>query len=162
MSHLVFVYGTLKRGQPNHHVITDFKEGYKLIGEGQTQSKWPLVIASEFNIPFLLDSEGEGHNVAGEVYEVNDSVFAKLDELEGYPGFYDRRQVSIAMTTPANDTTSHQVLQCWLYFLPKFKPDMKDLEKYSNYDSYGAHGKPYVERYWRNDGWFEDKVEPLL
>lgn len=62
MAHRVFVYGTLKQGQPNHHVITGCKEGkYTLLGQGRTVSKWPLVIASPFNIPYLLDIEGEGH-----------------------------------------------------------------------------------------------------
>ena len=62
MAHRVFVYGTLKQGQPNHHVITQCKEGkYTLLGQGRTVSKWPLVIASHFNIPFLLGIEGEGH-----------------------------------------------------------------------------------------------------
>lgn len=57
----VFVYGTLKRGQPNHHLIESVVNGKALfIGEGKTVVKYPLIIASRCNIPFLLPVEGTG------------------------------------------------------------------------------------------------------
>ena len=65
--HLVFVYGTLKTGEPNHHVLQDPTKGKKeLLGVGETASKFPLVVASRYNIPYLLDAPGEGLNVKGE------------------------------------------------------------------------------------------------
>ena len=65
--HLVFVYGTLKTGEPNHHVLQDPTRGKKeLLGVGETVSKYPLVVASRYNIPYLLDAPGEGFNVKGE------------------------------------------------------------------------------------------------
>lgn len=60
-SHLVFVYGTLKTGQPNGYRMPDVKTGNaSFVGKAVTVSKWPLVIASRYNIPFLLYKESHG------------------------------------------------------------------------------------------------------
>lgn len=56
-----FVYGTLKRGEPNHHWLTGTDNGSAtFVGTGVTQNKFPLVIASCYNIPFLIDQSGTG------------------------------------------------------------------------------------------------------
>lgn len=58
----VFVYGTLKTGQPNNHVMHTLANGEaKLIGTGRTVSRYPLVISSQYNIPFLLYRPDHGH-----------------------------------------------------------------------------------------------------
>uniref|UniRef100_A0A915HWI6 Gamma-glutamylcyclotransferase family protein n=1 Tax=Romanomermis culicivorax TaxID=13658 RepID=A0A915HWI6_ROMCU len=55
-THMVFVYGTLKSGEPNHHYLSNsFDEFCKYIGLGQMEKKYPLIIASKYNIPYLLD-----------------------------------------------------------------------------------------------------------
>lgn len=88
----VFVYGTLKRGEPNHHWLTRNENGLaKFEAEGTTLEKYPLVIGTRYNIPFLLDKCGSGHNVEGEIYEVDEAMFANLDILEDYPTYYDRQ-----------------------------------------------------------------------
>nr|XP_054751145.1 putative gamma-glutamylcyclotransferase CG2811 isoform X2 [Lytechinus pictus] len=162
MAHQVFVYGTLKKGQPNHHVLTQCEGGkYTFWGQGRTVSKWPLVVASAYNIPFLLDIEGEGHNIVGEVYEVNDTLFAALDDLEGYPGFYDRRPISIKMEQKMEGVNCADVIECWLYIITCYKPFMRELETYENYDSNGSHGKQYVSRCDRDEGW-ADLILPSL
>ncbi len=61
MTHLVFVYGTLKRGQPNFSVMKSSAGQAEFVAEGQTAEKYPLVIASRYNIPYLLDKPGIGH-----------------------------------------------------------------------------------------------------
>ena len=59
--HRLFVYGTLKRGQPNHYLMTDARNGVaNFIGNGSTISKWPLVVFTPYHIPFLLDMPGTG------------------------------------------------------------------------------------------------------
>ena len=55
---LIFIYGTLKRGQPNAHLMQ--RDDIKYIGRVRTFHSWPLVIATTFNIPFLLDKQGNG------------------------------------------------------------------------------------------------------
>lgn len=58
----VFVYGTLKRSEPNHSLISNPENGYaKFMGIGKTLMKFPLVIATRYNIPFMLKKPGFGH-----------------------------------------------------------------------------------------------------
>lgn len=78
----VFVYGSLKRGFHNNPVLdgarflrTDKMRGYLLHDLGA----YPAAV------PCIGDNE-----IHGELYEVNNRVFARLDSLEGYPEFYDR------------------------------------------------------------------------
>lgn len=57
----VFVYGTLKRGQPNHYLMNESKNGSaKFIAKAKTIQKFPLVVATRYNIPFLLNKPGFG------------------------------------------------------------------------------------------------------
>lgn len=57
--HKVFVYGTLKKGEPNHHWFAKAKAGYyKYICDAKTVEKFPLIIGTDYNIPFVLYSPG--------------------------------------------------------------------------------------------------------
>ena len=59
--HKIFVYGTLKKGQPNHGLLQNAENGTsKFLGTGRTLKMWPLIVTTKFNLPFLLDSEGKG------------------------------------------------------------------------------------------------------
>ncbi|KAH8416132.1 hypothetical protein KR222_008877 [Zaprionus bogoriensis] len=123
----VFVYGTLKRGEPNHHWLTSKENGVsRFVSAGETALKFPLVIGTRYNIPFLLDKPGVGHHVQGEIYEVDDSMFARLDVLEEYPDYYDREQQAI--TTPEHDT-----LDCWVYLMRKYPESMLGKQLLSSY-----------------------------
>ena len=71
LKHLVFVYGTLKTGEPNHPVISTTGNAggqSQLVGPGRTVDTFPLVIASRYNIPYLLDAPEQGQRVRGEVF----------------------------------------------------------------------------------------------
>lgn len=92
----VFVYGTLKKGEPNHYLMTDVKNGVaNFINGGTSLTKFPLIIATKYNIPFLLNKTDLGHNVSGEIYEVDQPMLLALDELEDYPKLYDRMSVDV-------------------------------------------------------------------
>lgn len=108
----------------------------KFIGSGNTVEKYPLVIASRWNIPYLLDKKGTGNIIQGEIYQVNQTLLAILDDFEGHPNYYHRRQ------EPILDGQS-EIIKCWTYFLPKYKEKMLDLPFLSDYKSLGDHGRPY-------------------
>ena len=64
LRHRVFVYGTLKSGQPNHKLMNIHELGHRqLIGTARTDVEFPLVIATRWNLPFLLYAPGHGQVV---------------------------------------------------------------------------------------------------
>jgi len=58
----LFVYGTLKHGQPNYGIMQDAmnKSEVTFIGSATTVESWPLIVYKPFNTPFLLDGKGIG------------------------------------------------------------------------------------------------------
>lgn len=91
----VFVYGTLKIRQPNHYWLTEAKNGVaQLVDTGTTQTKFPLIVATQYNAPFLLSAPGTGHYINGEIYRVDEQMLRNLDELEDYPRLYDRTRIN--------------------------------------------------------------------
>lgn len=84
----VFVYGTLKRGQGNHHLINQEPEA-TIIAE------LPFRMISLGGFPALIPSDGTNYQIVGEVYSVDKDTFARLDRLEGYPQLYDRMQMDL-------------------------------------------------------------------
>ncbi|XP_017788823.1 PREDICTED: putative gamma-glutamylcyclotransferase CG2811 isoform X2 [Habropoda laboriosa] len=150
--HRVFVYGTLKRGEPNHSLIQDFANGYaKFLGLGRTTVKYPLIIATKYNIPFLLKKPGIGHHVFGEIYDVDTKMLKKLDELEEHPTFYERSQENVLWASEAKAKSSDNfeevstLIKVWIYFLPKFRLSLLERPMYSSYSNEGTHGLKYCE-----------------
>ncbi|KAI5772753.1 unnamed protein product [Gulo gulo] len=150
----VFVYGTLKRGQPNHGVLWDRANGCAAFrGRGRTLEPYPLVIAGEHNIPWLLNLPGQGRRVLGEIYAVDERMLSFLDEFEGCPNMYQRTPLRIAVLewegargapeeTPAADGT----LQCFVYSTVTYAPEWVHLPHHDDYDSQGEHGLRYNPR----------------
>lgn len=108
---LVGVYGTLKRGQPNHSVLGDSP----LVEEGWVKGlalydigPFPCAVLEEHPQPIFV-----------EVYAVSKAVLAKLDKLENYypdditNSLYTRKHMQ------AIDGAS-----CWIYL---FNEDIKGL-----------------------------------
>ena len=57
----IFVYGTLKIGEPNHYILCDQALGKgSLLSKAMTKHKYPLVVASDCNIPYMLPVPGKG------------------------------------------------------------------------------------------------------
>lgn len=79
---LVFVYGSLRRGECNHRVLA----GARMIAAAQTSPRFRLVDLGAY--PALL--AGGATAVLGEVYEVDGETLERLDRLEGHPTFYRR------------------------------------------------------------------------
>ena len=89
----VFVYGTLKRGFPNEPHLPP----HRFVGPAVTARPYPLVVAHEWFVPVLIDEPGAGHEVTGELLEVDEEGLAFLDAFEavGDPRGYRRRPVGI-------------------------------------------------------------------
>lgn len=105
---LVFVYGTLKRGFHNHHVMQ--RAGGEFICCGTTVELYPLVIDG---LPYLLNVPGQGHPVDGEIYRVASvEGWFTLDRLEGHPSFYERQVVNIK-------GADGETYAAWVYFLAR-------------------------------------------
>lgn len=54
----IFCYGTLKKDQPNHHYLVEREA--KFLCNAKTVDKYPLLIGTVANIPFLLNKKGSG------------------------------------------------------------------------------------------------------
>ncbi|MBA2524816.1 MAG: gamma-glutamylcyclotransferase [Pyrinomonadaceae bacterium] len=97
--HLVFLYGTLRRGGaramsmrfPNSKFIADAKVSGSLYDLGA----YPGLLLSELN-----------SLVIGEVYEVDDEILNKLDDMEASSDYW-RKQVEISLDTHRRT--------CWVY-----------------------------------------------
>ena len=91
---LVFVYGTLKRGFPNHEA---FMGGAELVGVYETTDTYPLLVAGPWFSPVLVNRKGEGKQVVGEVYRVDREGLEAMDRLESThePRGYRRRRISV-------------------------------------------------------------------
>lgn len=103
--HLVFVYGTLRRGQINHGLL----EHSRFVGAGYIFGTVWAVAASWPG--FYRDDECA---VAGELYRVDEATLAELDHLEGYvragaaQNLYNRIVIAV-------DLDSGGTVDAWVY-----------------------------------------------
>ncbi|MED6112032.1 hypothetical protein PIB30_057964 [Stylosanthes scabra] len=96
--HLIFVYGTLKRGLPNYPLMEELMAGNDvvLVGSYTTSEAHPLVLGP-YGIPYLINLPGSGHRVKGEVYSASDRALSLLDDFEGLSvGHYERLPVRVS------------------------------------------------------------------
>lgn len=105
----VFVYGTLMKGEPNHHFIEDSRflgvyalEGYEMYNVGW----YPAIIPGEGIIP-------------GELYEVREGDMKYIDGLEGEGSLYIRKckltadESLIYIYEYAQDTSDLERIDSW-------------------------------------------------
>lgn len=86
----LFVYGTLKRGHYNH----DLLQAANYVSDVRTKCSYPMLQLDE-PYPYLLDREGEGCPIKGELYKIDAATLAMLDILEGHPEHYRRREIEV-------------------------------------------------------------------
>ena len=94
---LVFVYGTLRKGEENHPLLADSK----FLGKAVSARKYTMVDLGDY--PAVIQ-QGES-TISGEVYVISIETLAKLDILEEYPDYFQR----IIVSTPYGDA--------WMYVL---------------------------------------------
>lgn len=113
MSALVFVYGTLKQGFPNHRL----NAGRRRAGIYRTRQRFPLYVvrlANEERAPWLVDLPGEGCHVAGQVFELDAAALQALDAFEEthLPSGYVRAEIEVeAVDVPPDVLTAFAYLR---------------------------------------------------
>lgn len=105
---LIFVYGTLKQGLCN----AGANQGRRVPGRHVTEDAWPLMIVVNGRWPWLRPLRGQGHRVAGELYEVDAAALARMDALERIhePGQYQRHRIAVL------DDADGTRREAWVYF----------------------------------------------
>lgn len=91
--HHVFVYGTLKEGFANFGI----NAGRRVSGTFRTVERYPLYIVGAIQVPWLVNQPGQGQEVLGQVFEIDDAVLADMDRLERVdePGWYTRATIEV-------------------------------------------------------------------
>jgi len=86
-SHLVFVYGTLMKGEQHHEVLMQSR----FVGPAVTQALYDLEQIDYY--PAMIP--GGATAIRGEVFEVDDATLAQLDALEEVPMYYVRETITL-------------------------------------------------------------------
>jgi len=94
----VFVYGTLRRREYNHHWMESANGTF--VGEDALLAKR----VENFGLPAIIAEPKE--EIHGELFSVPEDKMWRLDLLEGHPNFYRREKVPLQSGTEA-----------WVYFL---------------------------------------------
>lgn len=85
--HQVFVYGTLKKGEGNHHIL----RGSQFVAPDSVRG---YLLYSLGGFPGASPTIPTGNSlVCGEVYSVDDETLKMMDRLEGHPNWYRREMV---------------------------------------------------------------------
>jgi len=103
-THLVAVYGSLRRGQSNHYLL----EAATYVGTYRTLPRYEMWDLGAF--PALVTRLRDGCSAVVEVYRVTDATLAALDRLESNGRFYGRKQVRLVADAGPGVTA-------WLYVL---------------------------------------------
>jgi len=93
---LVFVYGTLKKGFCNHHVLG---KNSKFVSTDTVPGA--LYFIGHRHYPYALPTLGwatpkpydSGERIHGEIYSVDTETVRELDYLEGHPHHYTRMEI---------------------------------------------------------------------
>ena len=109
MKHLVFVFGTLKEGFPNFAT----NRGTRVPGVFITKERYPLCLVGERRSPWLIDSPGNGEQISGQVFEVDQATLDAMDKLEriSEPDGYRR----VVLAVESGDVINSQSLDVNAY-----------------------------------------------
>lgn len=104
----ILVYGSLKKGYGNHRLL----ERATFLGQATTVPSFTLLDLGHF--PGIVRSGSTP--VMGELYEVDAETLARLDRLEGHPGFYRREAIDVVLEDGSLATVEGYVLPLsWLH-----------------------------------------------
>lgn len=102
MSKLLFVYGTLRQGEPLSYVM----ENAEFLGVHMTPPKYKMIDLGRY--PAV--TPGGDTPIMGEVYKIEDDYLDTVDRIECYPDLYQRTKIQ---------TPFGKAIMYWM-------PEMKD------------------------------------
>jgi gamma-glutamylaminecyclotransferase len=103
----LFVYGTLRQGCTNHHLVF----GSRHLGPATTVEPFVMTTQKSRSFPYIFKhADLYAAPVKGEMYEINQEVLRRLDDLEGHPDHYRRQQIRVK-------TPKEEILECAAYIL---------------------------------------------
>jgi len=100
--HIIFVYGTMKRGFPNHRLLADAR----YLGTASTVERYALYVDM---FPGVHPGDAVSP-IRGELFEVGADDLRRLDALEGHPNLCRREMVAVETGEGRRDA--------WIYFYP--------------------------------------------
>ena len=87
----LFVYGSLKRGFKNEHVL----DKAKYISKATTVRKFAMYASKGGEYPYLLKDKPL-NNIEGELYKIaRKDLLKKIDIFEGSPDYYTRESIEV-------------------------------------------------------------------
>ena len=98
---LVFVYGTLRKGHSNHHLLKDGD----CYGVGRSEACYAMYLKNGY--PYITSSETR-YPIVGELYSVDADTLEALDKFEGHPRYYERREIPVIV--------GEDRYTAWVYF----------------------------------------------
>jgi gamma-glutamylaminecyclotransferase len=139
VSVLVFVFGTLKEGFPNHHI----NGGRRLAGTFSTAVPYPLYLVGERRSPWMLDDPMHGSQVRGQVFEVDEAALRQMDVLErvDQPDGYRRKRIGVLCDEDATPLDVFVYLKDAVHFLAHSEDAIGPLSEYT-----AAHAALYRPR----------------
>lgn len=91
MNKRIAVYGTLRKGFGNNRY---FLNGLTPLSREIVNIPFTMVSLGGF--PGLVPSETP-NNITIEIYEVTDAVYKSIEQLEGYPSFYQKATITTSL-----------------------------------------------------------------
>ncbi|MDT3429252.1 gamma-glutamylcyclotransferase (GGCT)/AIG2-like uncharacterized protein YtfP/cation transport regulator ChaC [Paenibacillus forsythiae] len=128
---LVFVYGTLRQGEENHHLM---KNARAIALMAYTQG---ILMDTRRGYPAMV-AEGAGI-VAGELYEVTPEMMTRLDELEDFHGpGHPENEYERVLTDVTTDSGKREA---WVYV---YRERQHEVIAYGDWKLYLLRQKPSV------------------
>lgn len=113
---VVFVYGSLKRGESNHRLLAEAE----FLGRGRTEPLFALYCLGPW--PAMIRTTESPTAVEGELYRIGDRLLEQLDHFEAVGELYERQSIKVANL---DDGGTHMA---WVYlYLPQVPAEVDPL-----------------------------------
>ena len=106
----IFLFGTLKEGFPN----SSANKGSRVSGKFLTKNRYPLYLVGDRYSPWLVLSKGEGFQVRGQVFMVDEATLSDMDRLERIDEADGYRRVQM----PVFSESTNEEIQVFVYVKP--------------------------------------------